>query len=208
MNLLSKIDDSPLLDFIDYSISRFYLEIENYETKTKRTDKYHPGEYGEMALVNFYSNGIIRNHLNKEYLVVNEFEITDQSDNFIGRADLIVEDFEKENLFIIEAKKINSKENEPESNDWNVNETEKYYDRVLEQASKYLTGDKHNSKEFKNIYLIAMVFSSVGFKSDKYRNDWQNFKPQLNNEFYRFEIYKKANRQIGLACYGYARKTF
>ncbi len=199
----NRINNRIVKDFLSYSIPAFINEIDIHASKTCREDKYHIIEYGELGLVNFYINGIVRNDPKHRYLIKNEFELRDKNENYAGRVDIIIEDCIENVIYFIEAKRIYSNENEPETEYWSENATKKYYNKVLFQARKYFDADMRNLSKFKSAFRIALIFSSIEFSDESKITIWDKYIP-MGNEFYIFKKYRSLNSSnwLGLACYG------
>jgi len=189
--------------FIKDSIKHFFKEIEEHSTKTKRDDKYHIIEYGELGLVNFFINGIVRHDTDHRFLIMNEFELEDRNENYGGRVDIMIEDNQENVIYFIEAKRVYSQENEPETDEWNKDLTNKYYNEVLSQANKYFKADFHNLKRFSGAYNIALVFNTTKFSNNSRIKSWEKYKP-TKDEFYEFGKFRSSSltNWLGLACYG------
>lgn len=198
-------------DFLSKSIFHFYQTIESYLKHSNRKDKiYSIIEYGEQTLLSFFIQGIVKNDSSNNYILAQELYIGDKNDNLKGRADLLIEDQQNNSIYFIEAKKVNTKnEDEPSSDSWkDKNEVEKYYNQVLEQANKYLQSDINNKRliDFSHIYKVALIFDSVKFKSLKAAQKWMSYKTEIKNEFYHFKLFHFNNKFYGLACYGLIEK--
>lgn len=57
----NRLNNNIIRDFIELNVPKFFNELKEHETRTNRNDIYNIGEYGEMGLVNFFINGIVRN---------------------------------------------------------------------------------------------------------------------------------------------------
>ncbi|WP_319229684.1 hypothetical protein [Draconibacterium orientale] len=191
--------------FFDEFVKQFYDEIDGYCLGQLRNhSEYHIAEYGEMTLLNFFINGIVRNDSISRYNLLNEFGMDRVEGDKIGRADLIIEDTVCLEQLYIEAKKEYSDAKTPEI--WNHEETKSYYRSILDQANKYLEADIQDIKdESKNkFFKIALVFDSVRFTENDVIGNWLADE-LLDNEFYAIKTYPSTipnYSSIGLACYG------
>jgi len=214
----SNIKESSVSEFFESSIIYFYNELSRYLANTNRVfEKYHLIEYGEMTLVNFFINGIIRNDEINIYTILNEFA-TEKTDVYnSGRADIVIEDTILKEVFYIETKISTSKENAPDSRAWkDKSEIIKGYTDILEQADRYLKIDwknylhpareKFDRLNLYTFYKVAMIFDSVRFIDDTKILHW-NYIPELDNEFYAFKTFPHKNSVFGLACYGLVEKV-
>lgn len=200
-NFSKEFIDSYFENFIKY----FYDQIDFYCLGTERIHKeYHIVEYGEMSMINFFAGGIIKNDDINRYIVLNEFGMENIDGDKTGRADIIIEDTICHEVYYVEAKKLFSNENTPMSDAWKKEEAEKYYQKVLGQANKYLEADIKNFEHRKvEFFKIALIFDSVRFEDVTKIKAW-HFEDLDKNEFYAFKTYK--DQTIGLACYGKIEK--
>lgn len=205
----SEIKDKDVEKFLIDSISQFFIEIEVYQKQSKWDKGYHLIEYGEMALMSFFSNSIAKkDSQNYQYIILQEFELEDprKKQKDYGRADMIVEDVLNNNIYFIEAKQVWSGENDPEGELWKESETMKYYDKVFEQLNKYFEIiNKDSLKSINKIFLIALVFDRVIFKNPKNARLW-NYEKLLDNEFYDFRTFEHNDLIKGLSCYGLVKE--
>lgn len=194
-------------DFIESSVKNFYQEIENYYRLTKRRDKYHLAEYGEMAMVNNYINGIARSDEGKYFQILNELELENNSER-VGRVDIIVEDTLCHNMYYIEAKKLNSKQDAPKTNEWLPKQTKEFYNKILKQANRYLEADHKCYEDIwdPDFYSVALVFDFVRFENIDFIKGWTNYDVKHEEEFYAFKTFNHNGNTIGLACYGILQK--
>ncbi len=132
----SNITNGSISNLFRSFLNQFYNEIEVHAIKTKRTDKYHIAEYGELGLVNILINGIIRADSKHRFLIINEFELEDKKGIYSGRVDIIIEDTEQSNVYFIEAKKETSEETAPESDKWLEEPTMKAYNEIFKNKLK------------------------------------------------------------------------
>jgi len=88
----NRLNNNTIRDFIELNVPRFFNELKEHETRTNRIDEYNIGEYGEMGLVNFFINGVVRNDHAHRFLIINEFELVNSTDKYKGRVDIMIED--------------------------------------------------------------------------------------------------------------------
>lgn len=210
--------DSSIRQFIEQALTSLYDEIQiHLNSSRRRYETYHIVEYGEMTMVNFLINGLIRSEGNKAYTILNEMWIDKANIENSGRADIIIEDIQTDEIFYVEAKIHASKSDAPSSVDWTSGGLiEEGYESILKQARKYVNADWKNYlrpdlKEYggynrNTFYAVAIVFDSVVFERS-INPLWYNYIPQLGNEFYTFKTFPHINESIaGLACYGKIEK--
>ncbi|MFW5773461.1 MAG: hypothetical protein ACOCWD_02160 [Tangfeifania sp.] len=205
---ISNIADSSAREFIETAINDFYNEVDIHLSRTSRIfNEWHLVEYGEMTLVNFLINGILRNDETGFYNVLNEFGVVNPKDKSTGRADLIVEEIITKDIFYVEAKKCWSNENAPDSKSWKEENTKKDYKDIIDQAKKYLKVDfeSYENIHLNDYYAIALVFDSVKFDNSSALKKWREYIP-FENEFYAFKTYEHSKKIIGAACYGMIEK--
>jgi hypothetical protein len=197
----SNIVNDSISNLFKSFLYQFFNEIEYHLNNTKRNDKYHLTEYGELGLANYFINGIVREDDKHRFLIINEFELADKNNKYSGRVDIILEDSRLNEIYFIEAKREYSLERVPSTDKWSKEKTVMDYNKILEQAKKYLNADWHNITSINKKYLVALVFDSTKFQNIENIKLWY-YQNLLDNEFYSFKTFNKKEELLGLACYG------
>ena len=205
LHICTNIVNNSINNLFKSFLSQFFNEIEFHLNNTNRNDKYHLTEYGELGLVNYFINGIVRADDNHRFLIINEFELADKKDKYSGRVDIILEDTHQNDIYFIEVKKEFSLETVPSTDKWSKEKSLNDYEEICNQAKSYIKADWHNLTSVNNKYIVALVFDSVKFLNKKNIKLWY-YENLIENEFYSFKTYKAEEGELGLACYGLIKK--
>lgn len=159
-NLLNPIFSNSaglMIDFLKKSLYSFFDEMDLYIEKNE--DEGFWWFQLERTLLSIYLNGIVRNDLNKEVTVLQEYAVWDESKKSM-RCDAFVN--YKSNVFLIEAKKksdsIRIKENH-----WDIDAWLDDDEIIVAQLEKYYQAQENYIKKdlYQTCQLMTIVFANI-----------------------------------------------